>query len=191
MSSAKKNASLPYVLWTTPFTTPYDKLAAPSKALLGLLKKRNNDGDSIRALAKSSRSAEYEYWNVAVNELDQLLRNRIADYAGQRVRGLAVSGLAVLAASLLAFLLMRSITKPLETLVRSLGPGASLLTGCVERIATVNQQERPDPEEASIICDELNAHAEDMRKAVLELARQVRGAEAESMANAAAGLRAE
>ena len=166
-----------------------EKLARPTKSLLELLKKRSKDGAQLRALARAARESEFDYWNISATELDRLLEARIADYAVQRVRALTVSGIAVLAASILAFLLMRSITAPLEKLVRSLGPGASLLTGCVERIASVSQQERPDPEEAGIICDELNAHADDMRKAVLELARQVRGAEAESLANSAAGLR--
>ena len=170
-------------------TAALEKLGVPAKSLIGLLKTRSKDSGQIRALAMAARNAELSYWNTAVTELDRLLEARIADYAGQRVRSLSVSGLAIIAASILAFVLMRSITIPLEKLVRSLGPGATLLTGCVERIAMVSQQERPDPEEASIICDELNAHADDMRKAVLELARQVRGAEAESLANSAAGSR--
>jgi len=125
----------------------------------------------------------------ASEELDVLLKARIDDYAGQRTRAVLISGLAVFGASLLAYFLLQSITKPLEKLVRSLGPGATLLSGCVEKIAEVTQQQTPNPEEANIICGELNAHADDMRMAVLELARQVRGAEADQLASNAAGIR--
>jgi len=45
----------------------------------------------------------------------------------------------------------------------------------VERIAETSQSRTPNPDEAAIICEELNAHAENMRKAVLELARHVDG----------------
>jgi methyl-accepting chemotaxis protein len=50
----------------------------------------------------------------------------------------------------------------------------------VERIAEASQSKNPSPEEAAIICEELNAHAENMRSAVLELARHVEGSSAAS-----------
>ncbi len=159
-----------------------------SKQLLEAMR-NGGDGETIGKLALETRRASYAHWVQASEELDVLLKARIDDYAGQRTRAVLISGLAVFGASLLAYFLLQSITKPLEKLVRSLGPGATLLSGCVEKIAEVTQQQTPNPEEANIICGELNAHADDMRMAVLELARQVRGAEADQLASNAAGIR--
>jgi methyl-accepting chemotaxis protein len=166
---------------------PLVAVSDPAKKLLEALR-NGGSGESTVKLAHETRKANFAYWNQASEELEALLKIRIGDYAGQRTRAILISGLAVLGASLLAFFLLQSITKPLEKLVRSLGPGATLLSGCVEKIAEVTQQQTPSAEEASIICEELNAHADDMRKAVLELARQVRGADAEEMASSAAGI---
>ena len=159
-----------------------------SKQLLEAIR-NGGSGETVAKLAAETRQANFAFWTQASEELDVLLKTRIRDYEGQRMRAVVISGLAVLGASLLAFFLLQSITKPLEKLVRTLGPGATLLSGCVEKIAEVTQQQTPSPEEASIICEELNAHADDMRMAVLELARQVRGADAEQLASNAAGIR--
>ena len=158
-----------------------------SKQLLEAMRNGGN-GETIGRLAFEARRASYAHFVQASEELDVLLKARIEDYAGQRTRAVVISGLAVFGASLLAYFLLQSITKPLEKLVRSLGPGATLLSGCVEKIAEVTQQQAPSREEASIICEELNAHADEMRMAVLELARQVRGAEADQLARNAAGI---
>jgi hypothetical protein len=90
-------------------------------------------------------------------------------------------------AALLSFFLMRSITRPLDEIVQSLGPGATLLAASVERIAESSKDPSAGPEEAGIICEELNAHAEKMRHVVLELARHVQGEDAESRLKAATG----
>ena len=134
------------------------------------------EADELASAARSSRQAAFEYWSIAVDELDHLLDRRIAHYAGARASALAWSGLSLLAASLLAFFFARSIIVPLRGLMRSLGPGATLLGQCVSRISEVSQSKTVDPLEAQIICGELDAHAASMRKAVLELAQHVSGA---------------
>jgi hypothetical protein len=150
---------------------------------LATLKATAGDPSSVNPLALASQAdtanrASLDYWNVAVGELDLLLRARIDDFQTSRAEALGLSGGVVLIAAFIAFMLGRSITKPLQSLVRNLGPGATLLASSVERIAETSQSATPDPEIASIICEELNAHAENMRKAVLELARQVEGGSA-------------
>ena len=105
---------------------------------------------------------------------------RVSDFESGRIQALGFSALAVVLATIVAFLIGRSITKPLQELVRNLAPGATLLGVSVERIAEASQSQTPSPEESQIICEELNAHAENMRKAVLELARHVEGSAAAS-----------
>lgn len=129
--------------------------------------------------AKAALDASFACWRAAVDELDGLLETRIASYQHKKRRALLLAALALLAACGLAYALARSITKPLSGLAQSLGPGATLLSVCVERIAEHSQQEKPDREEAGLICQELNAHAEEMRKAVLELLHHVQGSSAE------------
>jgi hypothetical protein len=131
--------------------------------------------DNLAAEASAVQKASYDYWNTAAGELDILLSKRIEDFETSRVQALGFSALAVLIAAVVAFLLGRSITAPLQELVRNLGPGATLLAVSVERIAEASQSQTPSQEEAAIICEELNAHADNMRKAVLELARHVEG----------------
>ena len=138
---------------------------------------------SAAALATQSEAAQkasLDYWNTGASELDTLLNMRIADFQTGRAQALGFSALAVVVAAIIAFLLGRSITRPLRELVRNLGPGATLLGVSVERIAEASQSKTPSQEEAQIICEELNAHAENMRSAVLELARQVEGSAAAS-----------
>ena len=145
------------------------------------------DAAEFLAAGEQARRASFDYWNVAVAELDTLLHTRVSSYKSDRAMALIWAALATLGAALLSFVLMRSITRPLDELVQSLGPGATLLAASVERIAQSSKDPSAGPEEAEIICEELNAHAEKMRHAVFELAKHVQGANAESRLNAATG----
>ncbi len=136
---------------------------------------------------EAALSASFSYWSVAATELDKLLETRIQSYQSSRMQSLTWAGLALAAAAILSFYFMRSITGPLDGLVRSLGPGATLLASSVERISENSRDPNAEPEEAEIICDELNAHAEKMRAAVLELARHVQGSDADSRMKTATG----
>ncbi len=148
-------------------------------------------GDFMKT-EESTRQAAFAFWTVAVDELDALLAIRVAYYSTYRIWALVSAGAALFAASLLAWFLARSIVRPLDSLLRSLGPGATLLTASVERIAETSRGEAAaSPMEAQIICEELNGHADDMRKAVLELALHVQGSGAEQGVLAAAGYREE
>jgi len=135
---------------------------------------------TMAAQAAGAQKATLDYWNTGAAELDTLLNMRISDFQTGRIQALGYSALAVVIATIIAIALGRSITKPLQELVRNLGPGATLLGVSVERIAEASQSKTPSPEEAAIICEELNAHAENMRSAVLELARHVEGSSAAS-----------
>ena len=123
----------------------------------------------------AARQAAFEYWDAGVAELDVLLEARLDHYRGSRTQSLLWSGLALLLSCGQSFYFMRSITTPLSKLIQSLGPGATLLSECVGRISEVSQGQTVDPMEAKIICGELDAHADSMRKAVLELAKHVSG----------------
>jgi methyl-accepting chemotaxis protein len=177
----------------TQLTPSLDNLKAASERFIALAEKQSASELTVvtpqefLAAGQAALQASYGYWDVATAELDILLQTRIQSYQSSRTQSLVWAGLAVIAAALLSFYFMRSITGPLDGLVRSLGPGATLLAASVERIAENSRDPNAEPEEAEIICEELNAHAEKMRAAVLELARHVQGSDADSRMKAAAG----
>ncbi len=131
--------------------------------------------EELRTAGGESIAASYALWRTAADELDALLEARIRDSISYRAWALSLAGIAIAASYLLSWIFMRSITRPLDGLIRSLGPGASLLSECVNRISDVKGAESKNVE-AQIICEELNAHAEDMRKAVYQLSIHVNGA---------------
>jgi hypothetical protein len=135
---------------------------------------------ALASQAAAVQKASLNYWETGAYELDTLLNMRVADFQSSRIQALGFSALAVVLATIVAFMIGRSITVPLQELVRNLAPGATLLGVSVERIAEASLSQTPSQEESQIICEELNAHAENMRKAVLELARHVEGSAAAS-----------
>jgi hypothetical protein len=143
------------------------------------------DSATYLAAGVAARAAAFGFWGVAATELDHLLQARIDSRVAARTRALALATLALLAACFLAFLTARSISRPLDKLVASLGPGATLLSQCVATIAEASQQSSTTPAETAIICEELNAHADDMRRAVAELTAQVKGGAVDTVAPAA------
>jgi hypothetical protein len=59
--------------------------------------------------------------------------------------------------------------------VASLSPGAVLLSVCVEQIFEASESNFVDTNETGLICQELDANCDAMRKAVAELEAQVKG----------------
>lgn len=123
-----------------------------------------------------AREAAFSYWKTAVDEEDVLLRIQIAHFEQRRTQSLMLASLALAVAGILALFLTRSITRPLRGVVASLSPGATLLSVCVERISVASQANFANQVEASLICQELDANCDAMRRAVAELEAQVRGA---------------
>lgn len=142
---------------------------------------------SFLAAAREAREASFAYWNAAVVEMDKLLQLRIESFEGRRTWSVSLAFLAILAASLMAYFLMRTIANPLVGLVKSLAPGADMLGVCVERISETSRNKSDDPQETEIICQELDAHCSDMRTAVAELVAQVHGSRSAQSANGAIG----
>lgn len=165
-------------------TAPLDKYARSSTALIELAQQVSQDGvvprAQVAAADTAARSAAFAFWRAGKMELESLLERRVDAYRRQRASALAAAFTAIMLACALAAWLSRSITAPLKDLMRSLGPGATLLGNCVQRISETTASREPDPVQAEIICEELNAHCDSMRRAVFELARHVEGAAAKT-----------
>ncbi|MSP37322.1 MAG: response regulator [Deltaproteobacteria bacterium] len=59
--------------------------------------------------AIEAREASFEYWKVAVGELDILLRTRVGIFESERAWSMGVSALGIIAASLMAWFLARMV----------------------------------------------------------------------------------
>ncbi len=125
------------------------------------------DVATARSTGSQALAASFSFWHTAAVELDVLLSTRIAHYESRRTWMVSLSALAVLVSCLLGYAVKRSITTPLARISGSLGPGATLLSECATRIA--DEKAAVEAVERRIIVNELVAHADDMRKAVLAL----------------------
>lgn len=141
---------------------------------------RLSNGQAIRQqefldTARKARVATAAQWNATANELDNLLRIRIKSYESDQHWGLILAALATLEAGILAFLLLRSITLPLQDVLALLTPGVCSLHSCVESIRERSRDHSVSREESELICDELNEQAERLRAAVAALSIHVLG----------------
>jgi methyl-accepting chemotaxis protein len=127
------------------------------------------------AAGLKAREASFRLWDAAAPELDRLLQARIDYYTKRKAVALLLSGLALLLACLLAFRIAASLIDPLNRLSRTLTPGADLLDGSVQKLAELTRKGAPDLTSMRITCDELDAHAENMRRTAQTLARVVFG----------------
>jgi len=115
-----------------------------------------HDGVNLRvgrslAVDRSSRERRREpagpnlvsltYWREAVDQWDALLLMRVGKLRRERNQASDISGVAVYVASFLVLFLLRSITQPLGSLVRELGPGSTAMRMSMEKLAV--DQVRP------------------------------------------------
>ena len=131
--------------------------------------------DGYAAAGAKAREASFRLWDAAAPELDKLLRARIEFYTKRRTVALLLSGLALLLACWLSRRIAASLIEPLNRLSRTLTPGADLLDASVQKLADSTQKGAQDLTSMRITCDELDAHAESMRKTAQELAAVVFG----------------
>jgi methyl-accepting chemotaxis protein len=131
--------------------------------------------EAYAAAGIKAREASFRLWDAAAPELDKLLQARIDYYIRRKVVALLLSGLALLLACLLAQRIAASLIHPLNNLSRTLTPGADLLDGSVQKLAELTRKGSQDLTSMRITCDELDAHAENMRKTAQALASVVFG----------------
>lgn len=134
--------------------------------------------DEYVASGVKARDAGFRLWEASAAELDILIQARIDYYDKRKVTALLLSGLALLLACLLAYRIATSLIAPLDKLSRLLTPGADLLDGSVQKLTAFTQKEAQDLTTMRIICDELDAHAVNMRKTAQELASIIDGGDA-------------
>ncbi len=89
--------------------------------LIAVLNKGDLKTETVLPMVLETRSALSSLWGKAVTELDVLLQKRIDSLAGTRLTGLLITGGLLLVASVLAFFIMRTITRPVAALSDAVG----------------------------------------------------------------------
>jgi methyl-accepting chemotaxis protein len=157
-------------------------------ALDAAVKKRGR-ADLAPALAAglASQQASVSLWRTGAAELDALLELRIRHYQSARLRALGISGLAWAGALAIAFVISRSVTRPVAATARQLAATArqiaatasevsasaqSLSQGVSEQAATLEQTSASMEEMASMTRRNAD-HAEQAAALVTDVARQV------------------
>jgi methyl-accepting chemotaxis protein len=126
--------------------------------------------DQYTDVANQARQSSFAFWDTAVVELNNLFDLRVNYYDNRRNISLLMSAVALLFSVFIAYLVARSIIKPLSKLTLTLKPGATLLLGSVDQISENAAPGKPyDATTTTVICEELKAHADDMKKTAQNL----------------------
>jgi methyl-accepting chemotaxis protein len=83
----------------------------------------------------AARHASFAMWQTSVDELDALLRVRLADFRRQLYTGFALTSLALVVSGVLVFVITRSITRPLEGTSKALSEGADSIAAASAQLA--------------------------------------------------------
>lgn len=178
-TALNENGNVPYytavdsfqkgmITYSEQYVKAATKLASLTKKL-SLESTPSSSVDQYTAVAAEAQEQAFKFWNLAAAENTNLFQLRIAYYTQQRNISLLFSGLALVAASLVAYMMARSMTVPLNTLSLKLAPGATLLSGTIKQIQDASKKGGDNSQMIGIICEELNAHADDMRATAKDL----------------------
>lgn len=148
---------------------------AAQQALLAGLAKPAPDQARVPGLIATARAAAVRYWQLAAEELDAMLQMRVGKLEADRNGALGLSALALAGAAFLSWYLLRSITVPLESVMRELDPESVALRETAERLAGDRWRNWLTKEESTKLSLELSQQSNMIRRAVIELATQVSG----------------
>lgn len=143
--------------------------------LIHALESADVESRQLTELSDQARHAGVEFWEVATGELDGLLRMRVEALREERNRALALSILSLAGASWLAVFLLRSITSPLELVVRELSPESVAMRVSADRLALHRLRDALSEDESAKLSEEMKGHSVTIRRAVIELVAQISG----------------
>lgn len=83
-----------------------------------------------------AREASFAMWDVAVDELDVVMRTRVDGFKSQRITGLAVTGITLFLSALLVLVITRSIIVPLEHTSDALAQAAQEIASASDQLAS-------------------------------------------------------
>ncbi|MDZ4741586.1 MAG: hypothetical protein SGJ03_17045 [Alphaproteobacteria bacterium] len=144
------------------------KLVAMTKDLATAATPAVTLDEYIDTAVKAQQSA-FKFWDTAARENDNLFQMRVDFYNNRRNFSLLMAAIALLFSGFIAYLVTRSMIVPLNKLTLTLKPGATLLAGSVQQISEASKKGAHDAATTAIICEELTAHADDMRNTAQNL----------------------
>lgn len=133
--------------------------------------------DLVMAIVRA-RDANFKLWHTAASELDVLLQKRIDSIRGDRNSSLIYTAIALFAAALFVYAIMRSINLPLTRIIGSLNISAAQVTSASGQLATSSQQLAGGAAEQASSLEETSSSLEEMSSMIrqnAENAAQARG----------------
>jgi methyl-accepting chemotaxis protein len=126
--------------------------------------KKRGKADLAPAVAAgvAAQQASFGLWRVAAGELDTLLQLRIRHHETARLRALAVTGLAWAGALAIAFIVSRSVTRPLAATARQLALTAQQVASTASRVSASAQSLAQGASEQAASLEETSASMEEM-----------------------------
>jgi methyl-accepting chemotaxis protein len=89
----------------------------------------------ILSQALLARKQAFVFWEIAVDELDRLLKVRVDFYSNKRLTALVVSCVVFLLSSIVVWLITRSITHPLNSIMMRLDASSIGVDGVAREVA--------------------------------------------------------
>jgi len=118
------------------------------------------------AAGQAVRSASYALWLGGIEELDILLQKRIAHYESLRLTEIFLTALSLIVSATFVFFITRSITAPLEEVMRSLGGSAEQVNTAVRELAAANDMLAKSTSEQAAAQEETCASLEEISSVV-------------------------
>jgi methyl-accepting chemotaxis protein len=120
------------------------------------------DLTSAVAAGVASQQASFGLWRTAAGELDGLLQQRIRHFEAARLRALGVTGLAWACALAIAFVISRSVTRPLAATARQLAFTAQQVASTASQVSASAQSLAQGASEQAASLEQTSASMEAM-----------------------------
>jgi methyl-accepting chemotaxis protein len=128
--------------------------------------------------ASRARDANFKFWRIAADELAVLMQKRMDSIKGDRNSSLIFTALALFAASLFVYLIIRSINDPLSRIIGNLNVSAAQVTSASSQLASSSQQLASGAAEQASSLEETSSSLEEMSSMIrqnADNAAQARG----------------
>jgi methyl-accepting chemotaxis protein len=162
----------------------WEKLSASISGLLQLAEGKDPvDPEKLYAAATASREQTDRFWQLAVDQLDELLSIRIRHFQAQRLHDLEWTAVALALASLFAFFVARNISRTLKRVVDDLQQVVTGVTRHSENVRAVSASLSDSASSQAAALEETSSSSHELASLAqgnLESANNVKSAATES-----------
>ncbi len=129
---------------------------------MSLSEKLDVTPDDFTDAGRDARKASFDFWRIAINELDTLLQIRIDAKNEHRLWALGIATVSLGIAILLGLSIILSITRPLNTVTEVLNHSAELVQDGAFQIAAASQTQAAGAGEQAASLEETSSSLEEM-----------------------------